>query len=71
VEVKGVAAQFKPGMRVTVPWGFQEARDGIVVEIWGDPTSPTQVRVELLPHGDDEAVVLLLTPSVVRPVQVA
>ena len=67
-----MAVQLKPGMRVKVPSGFQEDRDGIVVEIWGDPASPTQVRVELPPYKDeDESVVLLLTPTVVRPAQVA
>ena len=56
----------KPGARVVVPWGLDEPRRAVVIDVWGDP--PTQVRVELEPLTDDEEpAVLLLSPSVVSP----
>lgn len=56
----------KPGLWVLVPWGLDEPRRGKIVEVWGDP--PTQIRVELEPLAEDEeAAVLLLSPSVVEP----
>lgn len=56
----------KPGVWVVVPWGLDEPRRGKILEVWGDP--PTQIRVELEPLADDEeAAVLLLSPSVVEP----
>lgn len=67
-----MAAHLKPGTRVRVPWGLGEPRDGVVVEVWGDPSSPSQVRVELTPvGGEDESVLLLLGPDVVTAVPAA
>jgi len=61
-----MAAKLKPGMRVYVPWGLGEPREGTVVDVWGDPDSPSQIRVELTPLEDEgEGVVLLLGPDVV------
>lgn len=59
----------KLGSRVTVPWGFGEPRRGVVVEVWGDPGSPTHVRVQLdaVDPDDDELAVLLLSPGMVSP----
>jgi len=57
---------FKPGTRVVVPWGLDEPRRAVVIEVWGDP--PTQIRVQLEPLSEDEdPAVLLLSPSVVEP----
>ena len=56
----------KPGLWVIVPWGLDAPRRGKILEVWGDP--PTQIRVELEPVAEDEeAAVLLLSPSVVVP----
>ncbi len=64
--------QLRTGMRVRVPWGFEQDRDAVVVDVWGDPERPTQIRVELIPIDDEEeAVRLLLTPNVVTPVHAA
>ena len=61
--------QLKLGSRVIVPWGLGEPRHGVVVEIWGQPSAPTHVRVQLdsVDPDDDELAVLLLSPSVVSP----
>ncbi|MBI2709261.1 MAG: hypothetical protein HYX34_06160 [Actinobacteria bacterium] len=56
--------QLAVGSTVRVPWGLEDAVEGTVVEVWGDP--PVHVRVQLhLPEPDDDAdpVVLLLAPS--------
>lgn len=67
-----MADQLRAGMRVRVPWGLDEPREAVVVEVWGDPVHPTQVRVELIPlDAENEAVRLLLTPNVVTPVEAA
>lgn len=56
----------KPGARVVVPWGLDEPRLAVVIDVWGDP--PTQIRVALEPLSDDEEpAVLLLSPNVVTP----
>jgi primosomal protein N' len=56
----------RPGTRVVVPWGLDEPRGAVVIDVWGDP--PTQIRVELDQISDDEEpTVLLLSPSVVSP----
>lgn len=59
----------RPGSRVIVPWGVDESRHGVVLEIWGEPSAPTHVRVRLdsVDPEDDELAVLLLSPSVVTP----
>lgn len=58
------ATTLRPGTRVRVLWGLDQPRAATVLEVWGDPSSPTQVRVELDPvEGEDEAAVLLLSPS--------
>jgi primosomal protein N' len=67
-----VANALKVGTRVRVPWGLEEDREAVVVEVWGDPAHPSQVRVELLSDDqEDEPVVLLLSPSVLIPVPAA
>lgn len=67
-----MSIELKKGMRVRVPWGLEADREAVVVEVWGDPAKPTQIRVELLPLDEgDEAVLLLLTPNVVTPVHAA
>lgn len=67
-----MAARWREGMRVRVPWGLDEDREGVIVELWGDPAHPTQIRVELAPSGEeDEAVLLLLAPRVVTPAPAA
>lgn len=56
----------KTGDRVLVPWGVSEDREGIVVEVWGDPKAPSHIRVELVPlDPEDEPSVLLLNPGLV------
>lgn len=56
------------GTRVHVPWGLESDRDGTIVEVWGDPKKPSHVRVELDPiPPDDDRPVLLLSPSILRP----
>ncbi len=67
-----MASRIKPGVRVRVPWGLDEDREGVVVEVWGDPALPSQIRVELLPlEPDEDPVLLLLGPSVVTPTSAA
>lgn len=40
----------------------------MVVEVWGDPESPSHIRVQLLSTDpDEEATVLLLNPRLVTP----
>lgn len=59
----------KVGARVLVPWGLDDPREAVVLEVWGDPDAPSHVRVQLLraDSEDDEAAVLLLSPSMVAP----
>lgn len=59
------ATKLRPGARVRVLWGLDEPRAATVLEVWGDPASPTQVRVELdpAPDSDGESAVLLLSPT--------
>lgn len=61
------AITFQTGARVFVPWGLDEPREAIVVEVWGDPKAPSHIRVQLLQVDEegDEAAQLLLKPSVV------
>jgi primosomal protein N' len=60
------------GMRVRVPWGFSAERSGTVVELWGDESRPSHVRVELEPiPPDNDHPVLLLTPDLVEPLATA
>jgi hypothetical protein len=62
------AVRFKRGQRVLVPWGLGEPRLATVVEVWGNPASPTHVRVKLVPRdADEDPSVLLLSPRVVTP----
>ena len=57
---------FRRGTRVLVPWGLDEPREAVVVEVWGDPEAPSHIRVQLKPQSDDnEAALLLLKPSLV------
>lgn len=60
-------AALKAGTRVLVPWGLDDPRQAVVVEVWGDPEAPSHIRVQLLQTDaeDDEAAVLLLKPSMV------
>lgn len=67
-----MAVTFKPGMRIRVPWGFKHDREGRVVEVWGDPEHPTDIRVEL--DALDPEIgpsVLLLDPDWVTPATAA
>lgn len=58
------ATKLRPGARVRVLWGLDEPRAATVLEVWGDPAAPSQVRVELdLLDGEQESAVLLLSPS--------
>lgn len=67
-----VTTALRAGARVRVPWGLDEDRDAVVVEVWGDPAHPSHVRVELIPElGGDEAIFLLLNPNVVTPAPAA
>lgn len=59
-------AKFKRGAHVFVPWGLDVSRAATIVEVWGDPDAPSQVRVELARTDDDEGATLLLAPSVLR-----
>lgn len=60
------ATKLRPGIRVRVLWGLAEPRPATVLEVWGDPAAPTQVRVELdRLDEDDESAVLLLSPQAV------
>jgi len=59
--------QLRVGDRVSVPWGLEGDQHGRITEIWGDPSHPTQLRVEMDPADEeDEPVRLLLAPSVVK-----
>ena len=55
------------GLRVLVPWGVDTPRSGTIVDVWGDPDMPSQIRVELDAIDDTEGAVLLLSPRVVAP----
>lgn len=58
------ATKLHPGARVRVLWGLDEPRAATIVEVWGDPASPSQVRVELdRLEGEDESALLLLSPA--------
>jgi hypothetical protein len=58
------ATKLRPGTRVRVLWGFDEPRSATVIEVWGDPAAPSQVRVELDGlDGEDESALLLLSPA--------
>ena len=59
----------KPGTHVLVPWGLDEPRAAVILEVWGDPSAPSHIRVQLEPAGpkDDESAVLLLDPELVTP----
>lgn len=58
------ATRLRPGLRVRVLWGFDEPRAATVLEVWGNPAAPTQVRVKLDPlEGEDEPTILLLSPT--------
>lgn len=59
----------KPGTHVLVPWGVGEPRTAVILEVWGDPSAPSHLRVELEPvdPDDDESAVLLLDPELVIP----
>ena len=64
----GVSKQtaLKPGTRVLVPWGLNDPREAVVIEVWGDPQAPTHIRIQLVVQSDeDEAGVLLLNPQLV------
>ncbi len=59
-----IAARLRPGTRVRVLGGLDEPRSATVVEVWGDPAAPNQVRVELdRLDGEDESALLLLSPA--------
>jgi len=56
--------KLRPGTRVAVLWGLDEPRAATILEVWGDPAAPSQVRVELdRLDGEDESPVLLLSPA--------
>lgn len=57
----------KVGAHVLVPWGLDEPREAVVLEVWGDPDAPSHIRVQLLESDaeGDEAALLLLNPSMV------
>lgn len=58
------ATKLQPGARVRVLWGLDEPRAATIIEVWGDPASPSQVRVELdRLEGEDESALLLLSPA--------
>ena len=58
------ATKLRPGSRVRVLWGLDEPRPATVIEVWGDPAAPSQVRVELdRLEGEDESALLLLSPA--------
>lgn len=61
------ATALKAGTRVLVPWGLDEPREAVVVEVWGDSDAPSHIRVQLLQTDaeDDEAALLLLKPSMI------
>lgn len=60
--------KLKRGSRVLVPWGLDEPREATVIDVWGDPGFPTQIRVELDTfEAGEESTVLLLNPATVTP----
>lgn len=60
------ASSLKTGSRVLVPWGLDDPREAVVVEVWGDPNAPSHIRVRLVAfEPDEEAAVLLLNPDMV------
>lgn len=62
-----MATRLRPGSRVRVLWGLDRPRAATVLEVWGDPASPSQVRVELDPFEGEESAVLLLSPEALVP----
>ena len=70
-----MVAIYKAGMRIRVPWGFSDEREGSVLEVWGDPEHPTHVRVALdvvdPTDPDEEPSLLLLRPDLVTPANAA
>lgn len=60
-------AALKPGAHVLVPWGVGKPRAAVILEVWGDPTAPSYIRVQLEPDGpeDSDSAVLLLGPELV------
>lgn len=63
-----VTGTLKRGSRVLVPWGLDEPREATVIDVWGDPESPTQIRVEIDPfEAGEESTELLLSPAIVTP----
>lgn len=67
-----MATHLKRGTQVRVPWGLDDDREGVVVDVWGDPAHPSHIRVELAPVDEGgETVLLLLVPGIVTPVQAA
>lgn len=48
-------SKYRPGDRVIVPWGFDEA-PGTVVHVFGPPAQPfVMVRVDLIETDEDVA----------------
>jgi primosomal protein N' len=75
VELSGgdfVARQLKPGMQVRVPWGLDEDRLAVIVEIWGPPHSPSQIKIRFIDDAKrDDPGTLLISPRVASPVPAA
>ena len=65
-------AALRKGDRVRVPWGIADERYGKVLEVWGNPQNPSQIRIEFDQLAEDDApAVRLLSPSVVHRADVA
>lgn len=60
------------GDRVRVPWSPTVERYGRVLEVWGDPRNPSQIKIEFDRFAEDDApTVRLLSPTVVSRADVA
>lgn len=53
----------KVGDRVSVHWGLDADKHGVIVDVWGDP--PSNIRVEVQVGEGEEPELLLLSPSAV------
>ena len=60
-------AKLRPGTRVRIPWGLAAPKEGVILEVWGDPPHHVRVAVELGgPDNAEDVVTLLLSPSIVE-----
>jgi hypothetical protein len=57
------APKVRPDRRLGVLWGFDELRSATVVEVWGDPAAPSEVRLELDRLEAVQSALLSVSPA--------